>query len=525
MQNKFLTFNIVLFNCFTIMSAYAQYLDTTFDTDGMVITDFNSSFEYIHSIEMQADGKILVAGECIANGAKDFLVVRYLSHGSLDNSFGSNGKVVTDFQGSYDHAEVIAVQPDGKILCAGSSYDGNEYHFAIVRYISNGVLDNTFGTNGKVITVIDSLQTDKIHDLVIQNDGKIIVVGVAYNGSHFDVACARYNDNGILDSSFAVGGIFVYPMGTDSYGNSVKVDGNGDVLIGGLFRTGTKNDFMVLKLKNNGTLDTSFGLNGVVITSFGSNRMSDINSLAIQVDNKIVAVGSSALHPGGTDMEISVARYLPNGDFDLSFGNNGQIVKQVGNTSMGLDVEIQNDGKMVIVGYSDDTTGVNHNITLLRLDSSGLADNTFGVGGFVVTDVTFGTDEGHAISLQTDGKIVIGGCSFNGNNSDVTVVRYHPIISGTLVPNNQPSKLVKLYPNPASENLIIEYNVDKEEKISLCLLNYEGKIITYLIHNEQHIAGLHERKIDFPLWLPNGNYILFFQSSNSSFSTKITLNR
>ncbi|MEH2044957.1 DUF4347 domain-containing protein, partial [Nostoc sp.] len=180
-----------------VITAYASilstvFLDTSFDSDGKVITDIGSKTnDTARSVVIQADGKILVAGA----SSNNFAVVCYNSDGSLDNSFGSNGKVTTDIgTNSSDIAYSVTLQGDGKILVAGVS-SGN---FAVVRYNSNGSLDTNFNTTGKVTTDIGTGSSDTAYSVTLQADGKILVAGV----SSGNFAVVRYNSNGSLDTNF-----------------------------------------------------------------------------------------------------------------------------------------------------------------------------------------------------------------------------------------------------------------------------------------------------------------------------------
>ena len=176
-------------------------LDSSFSGDGKAIVDFGS-MDIGYCAAIQSDGKIVISGKATISGSYDFAVVRFNSNGTLDNTFSGDGKATTSI-GSTDNAYCLAIQDDGKILLAGYSHMGIDDLFSIVRYNTDGTLDNTFSTDGKVTTAIGS-SSDYIFGIGIQSDGRIVVAGYSNNGSNFDIAVARYNSDGTLDNTFSI---------------------------------------------------------------------------------------------------------------------------------------------------------------------------------------------------------------------------------------------------------------------------------------------------------------------------------
>ncbi len=191
---------------------------------------------------IQSDGKIVVA-EPYNNGSDlDFAVARYNSDGSLDTSFDGDGKVTTDID-SGDAALAMVIQSDGKILLAG--YGGGYKYFALARYNSDGSLDNTFGTGGKVTTDIGG-SYDLVYDIAIQSDGKIIVTGDSYNGN-YDFALARYTSNGSLDLSFDGDGKVTTPIGGgNDYAYDIAIQSDGKIVVAGYSDNGSNDDFALV---------------------------------------------------------------------------------------------------------------------------------------------------------------------------------------------------------------------------------------------------------------------------------------
>ncbi len=237
-------------------------LDTSFDVDGKLTTDISGSLDEGHDIALQADGKILVSGfSYAASDRYDFTLVRYNTDGSLDTGFDADGKITTDFAGNIDYGYSVTIQNDQKILVAGYTYSGSDsYDFALARYNTDGGLDAGFGMNGKLVTDFAGAQ-DFAHKVVVQPNGKIIVAGNSFNGSDYDFALARYNANGSLDTSFGSGGkVSTDFAATHEYGYDVSVDANGKIIVAGYAFNGSHNDFALARYNSDGSLDVgNFG--------------------------------------------------------------------------------------------------------------------------------------------------------------------------------------------------------------------------------------------------------------------------
>jgi uncharacterized delta-60 repeat protein len=315
-------------------------LDSSFGSGRKVITDFFGNIDFGLDAVLQPDGKIVAAGETFnpVTGT-DFALARYNSDGSLDATFGIGGKVTTDFFGSLDQAFAVTVQPDGKIVLAGGAVNNSRFlsMFALARYNSDGGLDSTFGSGGKVTTSIGILSL--VFDVIIQPDGKIIAAGYGTSGDAnggTDLALARYNADGSLDTAFGVGGKVTLDIdGSNDNVRGLALQRNGKIVAAGSATIGHRpdTDFVVARFNTDGSVDSSFGTNGKVTTDFaGKNTDEDLDSayaVAIQSDGKIVAAGTTLASDGNFDFML--ARYL--GDevnlFDvcLQDDSNGNILQ------------------------------------------------------------------------------------------------------------------------------------------------------------------------------------------------------
>jgi len=404
-------------------------LDTTFDGDGLVTTDFAGvTFETANAVAVQADGRIVAAGL----GSSSFAVARYLTNGSLDPSFDGDGKLTTAFGGSFEEARAIAIQVDGKIIVAGETAlsVAAEINFAIARYNTDGSLDNTFDGDGKVTT--DFGLVDGARAIVIQPDGRIVAAGTAgtiAGGSFF--AVARYNTNGSLDGSFDGDGkaLTDFSGGRFSLGAlGVALQADGRIVAVGDANISGQRDFGVARYNTNGSLDVTFGAAGKVITDFPLND-EGITGLVIQPDGKVIAAGrfnSRIFIRGAQDPNFELARYNTDGTLDLTFGTGGLVSTDFPSNSddFANAVAVQADGRIVVVGQTGPTFSVSTGDTafgIVRYNTDGSLDTTFGIGGRVSTD--FGTthDSAVAVAVQADGKIVVVG----SNGSAFLLARYN----------------------------------------------------------------------------------------------------
>ena len=242
-----LIITISLSNLQSPVWAAAGELDTTFDTDGKVTTSIGSGDDYVNSVVLQSDGKIVAAGYSYNGSNYDFAIVRYNTDGSLDTTFDTDGKVTTPIASGDDRAYSVVLQSDGKIVAAGYSYNGSDNDFAIVRYNTDGSLDTTFDTDGKVTTPIGS-RSDTAYGVVLQSDGKIVAAGYSFNGSDNDFAIVRYNTNGSLDTTFGTGGKVTTPIGSgNEEANSVVLQSDGKIVVAGSSVNGSNYDFAVVR--------------------------------------------------------------------------------------------------------------------------------------------------------------------------------------------------------------------------------------------------------------------------------------
>lgn len=297
--------------------------DPGFDGDGKVITDVSGS-DVAYAVAVQPDGKIVVAGSATVSGSgRDFVLARYNPDGSLDSSFDGDGKVVTAFSSDSDQAYALLIQPDGKILAGGESNQGSSgVDFALARYNLDGSLDSSFDTDGKATTAIGlSSKRDSIYGLAVQTvqaENRIVAVG-----GDGDFVLARYTASGSLDETFGEGGK-VKGLFNSSIGaaRAVLVQGNRILVAGSIH-----NDFALVRLLASGSPDAAFGTDGKVITPVSSTNWDEARALAVNAEGKILLGGW--MYEVGSSGNFALARYTEGGQLDPSFDGDGLVVTAV----------------------------------------------------------------------------------------------------------------------------------------------------------------------------------------------------
>ncbi|MEL6809735.1 MAG: T9SS type A sorting domain-containing protein [Bacteroidota bacterium] len=344
-------------------------LDTSFGTDGKVMNDFNvvpPPFTYFSSIDQQADGKLVTgSSHRLSGGNLDFFLVRYLTNGQLDTSFGDNGVVSTDF--GVDYLSAIAVLPDGKILAGGWSEQGGSTFVMLTKYLPNGDLDNSFGTDGIVTTYLHSISSI-VFPFMELPDGKVLVAGRGTNGF---LTFHRYLSNGTLDPDFGTDGILQASVASANLYGSVTIKDNGKMVAALVLG---QSNVKVMQFLEDGSLDPSFGTNGMTdieIPLFFPYKILLDDNENILVSGKIFGFEVSTYY---------LLRYNSNGILDTSFGDNGSSALGFESTTMSF----QDDGKILVTGHTYWYNGT-VNFVVVRFQNGILRTTDIGLPEFVVS--------------------------------------------------------------------------------------------------------------------------------------------
>ena len=418
----------------TCYAALPGCLDTSFGGTGFVTAYLGdpgpSNWAWL--VVVQPDGKIVTAGDAssVLNGT-DFGVARFNIDGSLDNSFGDpdplnptlrRGYTITAITAKYDFARGgLVLQPDGKLLVHGTTSDGMKDDVVLVRYNTDGTLDTSFGSGGKVI--LGRTRNTPYGDVAIQTDGRIIVGGTTQD----KFALARLLPNGTLDTSFGSGGLVLAnpnTTGGSAVGLSLAIQrvpaytGEERIVVGGYSLTSVNGPrvWTLMRFKPNGATDLTFGTAGTVKTAF-SGFGETLKSVVIDYSNRIVAGGQTYTANGVCGnyvIDFAIARYTENGGLDASFAGGKQTVDFLGGRDElgGRGLAVQPDNKIVAFGYPHSSDITVRHFGLVRFNENGSRDSSFGLtgNGLVTTEIVGHKAIGTAVGLDpTSGKIVIAG--------------------------------------------------------------------------------------------------------------------
>ena len=409
-MKKYLSFVLLIA---TFLSAYTQAgsLNLTFGVGGIATTSFWQG--NMRSMAVQSDGKIALAGYHFNGSSNSIALTRFNIDGSLDNTFDGDGNLST-LIGTASEGNAVAIQPDGKIVLAGSSYDNSgsgDDVFLLVRYNTNGSLDNTFDADGIATTTFSGSNGDIANALLIQTDGKIILAASHHNGSRQDFAILRYNSNGSLDNSFDTDGKLTTAIGSsDDIAYSIAMQTDGKIVVAGQSDISGNNDFVLVRYNSNGSLDNSFDTDGKLTISIGFAQ--DEAALAIQANGNILIAGSNGSN-------FIAARFNANGSLDNTFDGDGIAITPVGiaSSAEATSMEIETDGKILVAGFAFVAPG--RDFALVRYNSNGSLDISFDGDGKVTTHIA-GNDYAESIKISGS-RIYLGGIS---NNNVFTVVAY-----------------------------------------------------------------------------------------------------
>lgn len=450
-----LLFSLICLMSFTITLSQDGTLDSSFgDGNGYVITNFGGLEDQAYSILEQEDSKI------VAFGFSDYgnyqSLARYLPDGTLDNSFGTDGKVINDFNNEVNFLWYGSVlqQADQKLVTAATHrLSGGNQDFMLARYLTNGDLDASFGTNGTVMT---DYGVDILSSASLLLDGNVLAGGWSTVGSSSYILMAKYLPNGDLDPSFGVGGIvdtFISDQPVDIRVFPLVVQPDGKIVVASR-KSGV---LTVHRYLANGTLDPSFGTNGVQVTNIVYSNIH--GSIAIKNSGHIVAVMRL-----GEDRIL--AQFMPDGSLDTSFGTNG--IAEVGIPVLWpIDILLDQDENILVSG--------NHygfeigNYYIARYGTNGSIDLSFGTNG--VTELGF---ESHASALQSDDRILVSGGTYWYNGPvDFIVLRFR---NGILETSDLPLQKLTVFPNP-SKGLFTVQSEDFLNNEAYQITDLTGKLV------------------------------------------------
>jgi uncharacterized delta-60 repeat protein len=370
-------------------------LDTTFGTTGIVNDTYMASnqFSSVHALAIDSQKRIVITGYS-DNNYQSISLARYLPNGQLDTTFGTGGKVT--FSGiALKTTRSIAIDSLNNIVVGGNS-DASINRYCIAKVLANGQLDTSFGTGGIILDSNPAFTNTYLTQLKIDSSDRIVMCG-----KHNGFLVVRYLSNGQLDSTFGTGGIVSSQI--FGYINSIlyalAFDNLGRIVVGG--EAQYARSYGIARLLSDGSLDSTFGTSGVVITnSTPVNRVSRIYSIAIDSSNRVIAGGF-------THQSYLLLRLLENGQYDSSFGTGGTVISQfpyMGTISIINSIALDALNNIICVGEHNNSSGC-----VALYTSSGQLDTTFGTGGIVQYSVE--SRGFFAVAFDNLDRAVVGGYS------------------------------------------------------------------------------------------------------------------
>lgn len=407
-------------------AALASGLDPGFADKGVAITSLGPYDDRASDVAVQPDGKIVVAGSSANSANLDLALARYNPDGSLDPGFSEDGLVVVDVSGDDDEAVAVAVMPDGAIVAAGYTFNGADRDFVLARFLENGALDHGFGVNGIVVMAVGN-SDDVITAVAGQEDGSVLVAGYATGTNGRVVVLGRFLANGSPDPSFEGAGLTLTGVGVDATASAMAVQENGKILVTGSYRENTLAGVLLLRFNSDGGIDETFGVDGMA-EPFSDGRPTEGKGLWIEEDGHILVTGSTGV---GADRDVALLRFSREGLLDAEFGHFGTVITDVyGDDDVGFDVIVDSSGAIVVAGYA--TRAGLRDFLLLRYDresliSSGrrMADLEEDAVRMVNPSLSPDDDDaGYALALDVEDRVLAAGFSKESGVSRFALARF-----------------------------------------------------------------------------------------------------
>ncbi len=491
-------------------------IDSTFNNTGLVILD-NGFLDLYQDVKIQTDGKIVAVGTTYdENYASDFQVTRLMSDGSYDPSFADNG--VFRFHLGYETGAYSCIaQDDGNILVSGISMDNfGGFEMLLIRLDEYGVIDQTFGESG--IARFDyGAGEDMAFAMAMQEDGKILLAGhISNENFQKEPAVVRFNDNGTLDESFGDNGVAkITVTETDNEFAGIQIQSDGKIVADGHISNGL-NWFSLLmaRFDTDGNIDTTFGDQGIVNMNL-NNVDDEFFDLRLTMENEIIATGFTTTQDD-LNFHLLVMKFDQNGSLVNGFGDEGMIILGESPYNVGYALEILPDDKIIVSGSCGEKAPMDSDWGIWKFNADGSLDQTFGNEGIVTTDATMEFDEALGVAIQDDGKIVAAG-KFRSGSVNFGVARYLNELTVS-VPEIILTHNISVNPNPAGKNgnLYLAVELAVPQTLSLRIVSLSGKIIMDRSLG-YHAAGNYRENFTLPSNITSGLYFIQVNGPKSFF--------
>lgn len=444
--------NLVAVMLFIGVSAFASELDPSFGVDGRIAIEIGSHGDRAHALAIQSDGKILLGGSSADGSTLSFSLIRLLPDGSPDSSFNGDGTVLIDLGRGDDEILALGVTPEGDILAGGYSYNGSNRDFALLRFKADGSLDTTFGNQGKVLTAVGN-NNDEITALAVDAEGAVLVAGSAEGTNGRVIVLGRYLADGSLDEQFSDQGLSLTGIGNDVLAQGLAVNEDGRVIVSGSYTDGEVTRMVLVGFTADGLLDPEFGTNGVATTHY-TREVSEGYGIFQEEDGSLFIAGS--IGPEG-ERAAALFRFTAEGVPDSSFGEDGVLVTDVGPEDDVLFSLAGNEQGLNASGFT--TVNGSRDFLLVAYERGGgqpsyqepppsLLGESYGmvyIGELQVSDsfeeyinfdenallpavmtTSFGIGDSvsYALAMQGDGKAVTVGTAGDSDMTSMVVARY-----------------------------------------------------------------------------------------------------
>ncbi len=519
-----LSFGFLLFGLMPDANAQPLLHDNGFATNGVLQMQVGGPSSYSNlglTMVVQPDDKIVFSGVYESNGVYNAILVRRNHDGTADNSFDSDGIRIDDFVTGADCFYYdIALQSDNKIIAAGAIGTGTTQNILVARYNTDGTLDPSFGSGGFIYPNLSG-DDEFINTVEIQSDGKIVLGGTTLGTTTSeDLFFARLNTDGTLDNTFNTTGVLIADLANEAdeiLCSALQADGK--ILFGGYTYVDDiiHEDFLLVRLNADGSMDNSFGTNGIVQTPIGS-YYDEILDLAIQDDGKILATGYASTTFGATDfLDFALVRYNMDGSLDNSFDSDGIVMTYFGaNSASSQDISatlaIDSDGKIIVAGSIDNLSQVD--FAMVRYNEDGSIDLTFDSDGFFSEDMGSAYAAIFQIALQADGKILALGSFETSLGDDFILARFQMGGVASVEEKSDINQFINVVPNPTNGRF--KLNSLRNESIQKVeIWNASGQLIF-----EQNVMGVKDYSIDL-IDQNDGIYLVRVTSDTDVYFTKV----
>jgi uncharacterized delta-60 repeat protein len=498
----------------TLKAQPAGTLDPTFNGTGKVVYDKDQTDVY-WDVKVQTDGKIVAVGTSFTPSYSSVIeVTRYLTDGSFDPSFGTGGHYnfsLNTEQGAYK----CLIKNDGHILVAGYTTDYTTWDMVLIQLDENGVPDPAFGNNGIVLQQLGP-QESLIYALAFQEDGKILAAGYSQNDAYnYIPVVLRFSATGVLDSSFGTSGVATLPVTeNDNDFSAVSVQSDGKILAAGHISNGLSwFSLLIARFDTNGILDPGYGTGGIVNMNL-NNVDDEFYDLGLTADDEAVLAGFTVTQ-GDLYFHLLLMKFDTAGQPVPSFGTEGVVTYGEVPYTYGDALTMQTDGKILVAGCTGPMQPANNDWAVWRFNADGTPDTGFGTAGIVTTDFFGKADEALGIALYED-KIIVAGKTRNADDRlDFAVARYLDDV-GVSVPGPAGKQTFSVSPNPVKRNgpVNVTFEITQAENISVELMNITGGSVLNLNLGLQ-AAGSHNYQFSLPSGITSGIYMIRVRGSQS----------